>query len=315
MLSDCSLEKGAPTVISENARPPEVDQALLDDGLACLQANRNRTYYDAAADADAAAEYYRSIDEDASGAQLLAGLRTLLQHTHTRKPRYDPARMVYPWVDLHPDRKVRSIYSGKTFEPEDVIRDDARIEALRTRQLQQVRARAADLGRDAFAEELARLEAGLPYNCEHVVPQSSFGRAEPMRGDLHHLFTCETRCNSFRGNTPYFEFPDAQRAVMHDCGRSEPDRFEPHAGKGAVARATLYFLLRYPGVIGDRSPDLQPDRLPLLLAWHEAEPAEEWERHRNAAIAELQGNRNPLIDHAEWASSVPFESAFGAADG
>jgi endonuclease I len=61
----------------------------------------------------------------------------------------------------------------------------------------------------------------------------------------------------------------------------------------------------------DVSQELQADRLPILLAWHEAEPVGAWERHRNAAIAELQGNRNPLIDHPDWATRIPFDSAFG----
>jgi endonuclease I len=102
---------------------------------------------------------------------------------------------------------------------------------------------------------------------------------------------------------------------MHDCGRSEPGRFEPRAGKGAVARATLYFLLRYPGIIGDESRELQAERLSTLLAWHEAEPVGEWERHRNAAIAEIQANRNPLIDNPQWASRIPFHAAFGRPGG
>jgi endonuclease G, mitochondrial len=57
------------------------------------------------------------------------------------------------------------------------------------------------------------------------VPQSWFSKREPMRGDLHHLFACEARCNSFRGNTPYADFPDAQERQMSDCGRSEPQGF------------------------------------------------------------------------------------------
>ena len=154
----------------------------------------------------------------------------------------------------------------------------------------------------------------MPYNCEHVVPQSSFAKKEPMRGDLHHLFTCESRCNSFRSNTPYFDFDD-DRAVMQDCGRSEQDKFEPRASKGAVARATMYFPLRYPGMIGDESRELQAERLPILLAWHEAEPVVEWERHRNAAIFEIQSNRNPLIDNPQWASRIPFQTAFGRPGG
>ena len=41
-----------------------------------------------------------------------------------------------------------------------------------------------------------------------MVPQSWFEKHEPMRGDLHHLFACESRCNGFRGNTPFADFPD-----------------------------------------------------------------------------------------------------------
>ena len=38
----------------------------------------------------------------------------------------------------------------------------------------------------------------------------------------------------------------------------------------------------------------------MLVAWHETDPVGLWERHRNAAISERQGNRNPFIDHPEW---------------
>ena len=44
----------------------------------------------------------------------------------------------------------------------------------------------------------------------------------------------------------------------------------------------------------------------MLLGWHGAEPVGEYERHRNAAIHERQGNRNPLIDHPEWAGEIEF---------
>ena len=78
-----------------------------------------------------------------------------------------------------------------------------------------------------------------------------------------------------------------------------------------MARATLYFLLRYPGQIGDAERELQRQRLPVILDWHARFPPDVYERHRNAAIAELQGNRNPLIDHPEWAERIAFEQGFG----
>jgi endonuclease I len=144
-----------------------------------------------------------------------------------------------------------------------------------------------------------------------VVPQSWFGKQEPMRGDLHHLFACESRCNSFRRNTPYTEFPDYPEVpspgpvvgvVRGDCGKSESNGFEPAKGKGAAARAVLYFLLRYPGVV--EAQEMGLERRHLLLTWHEDDPVDEWERHRNAAIFDRQGNRNPFVDHADLARTL-----------
>ena len=73
-------------------------------------------------------------------------------------------------------------------------------------------------------------------NCEHVVSQSWFGKQEPMRGDLHHLFACEPSCNSRRGNSSYIDFPDytpevKQSDVKEGCGKAEKGKFEPEYGK------------------------------------------------------------------------------------
>ena len=132
-----------------------------------------------------------------------------------------------------------------------------------------------------------------------------------MRGDLHHLFACESKCNSFRGNTPFFDFPDFAEAVRDDCGKSERGRFEPAAGKGAAARATLYFLLRYPGSIDATAAEYTPDRIKVLLDWHKRHEVGRYERHRNAAIHAAQGNRNPLIDFPDWATKIDFTRGLG----
>ncbi|MCC3649925.1 endonuclease [Streptomyces sp. S07_1.15] len=288
--------------------------AGLGAALVDLEAGTSRPYYDRAADEIARETYYAAVRESMSGAspaELRSLLAELLESSHLRRPAYQPMRLVYPWVDLHPDRRLRSLYSGKSFDPVEFIRADAAAEAARAARWQEFLLRESAPGPGALAAESAALEAALPYNCEHVVPQSWFGRREPMRGDLHHLFACETGCNSFRGNFPYADFPDFGEALRHDCGRREQERgFEPSAGKGAAARATLYFLLRYPGYVGDAARELTPGRLELLLAWHEADPAGEWELHRNAAIGEIQGNRNPLIDHPGWARAVDYSAAW-----
>jgi endonuclease G len=269
-----------------------------------------RTYYDEEADSVARESYYAEIEADADGADLYAALSELLETTHQPRPAYKPSRLVYPWVDQHPDGLLRSLYSGKTFTAEELIRADAAVEGARTARLEEFVRRESAVGPRELEAELDTLEATLPFNCEHVVPQSWFDKKEPMRGDLHHLFACESGCNSFRGNFPYFDFVDDEEALRNECGRREAVGFEPEAGKGPASRATLYFLMRYPGLVGDAERELNPDRLALLLAWHGEDPVSLYEHHRNAAIAELQGNRNPLIDHPEWAEHLDFATAW-----
>lgn len=246
-------------------------------------------------DTERAAAYYAELPEGGTPQARFLALSKLVTRTHTRTLSYDPADRLYPWVDLWPDGKLRSLYSAREHMPQELIQADRAVQERRLRL-------AAREGLSVDA-----LEEALPYNCEHVVPQSWFGKREPMRGDLHHLFACEPACNSFRGNTPYFDFPDYGEALRTDCGRWEPGEFEPAHGKGAAARATLYFLLRYPGVVRQYAER----HLQTLLAWHAADPPGDWERHRNAAIFEQQGNRNPLIDHPEWAAGVEFSEGLG----
>jgi len=284
----------------------------LEQARAERRAARERVYYDEEADRRAAEQYYADVPLDQYAA--------LVTSTHARKPNYRPAVELYPWVDLQPDGTIRSLYTGDAWDPDELIAKDLEVQRSRAESKQRMLldTRANPSGVDAM------IEAVLPYNCEHVVPQSWFERAEPMRGDLHHLFACQTRCNSFRGNTPYEEFagyphrgpagapalgPDLSptppgsltlRVISDQCGRRETSGFEPAHGKGAAARALFYFLLRYTG-LADEFPS---PRAAPLLTWHEEDPVTEWERHRNAAIHVRQGNRNPFVDHPTRAAEI-----------
>jgi endonuclease G len=309
----------AGTAVAPRPTPPPVAVAQGDGGIAVerdlnaalvnLRLGQQRAYYDRAADLAARQDYYAGISTG-NGKALRRALTELLEETHAPRPAYKPIRLVYPWVDLHKDGRLRSIYSGKTFTAEEFIRADAAVEAARLARMQELLLRESTAGPAEFEAEFDALEASMPFNCEHVVPQSWFTKKEPMRGDLHHLFACEVGCNSFRGNFPYFDFPGFEEAVREECGMREAVGFEPEEGRGSVARATLYFLLRYPGLVGDTAREFPEERLPVLLSWHDSEPVSEYELHRNAAIAEIQGNRNPLIDHPEWAQEIDFSGAW-----
>lgn len=101
--------------------------------------------------------------------------------------------------------------------------------------------------------------------------------------------------------------------------------------KGDMARAVLYMDIRYEGGVatggntaGQSEPDLivtddrglinssastttGPAYMGLkstLLAWHAADPPDTQEQLRNDVIFSFQGNRNPFIDHPEWAECL-----------
>lgn len=297
------------------SQPQPVTKPALDEELRAYLKEagqaRTRPYYDKTGDARDKKSYYADMAPSLSPTKLFRALSELVTRTHTTRPGYKPSKELYPWIDLRPNRKLRSIYSGKEFDPEDFIREDFRIEQERGSRLRELALRESSLTPSQFTRELDLLEAAMPYNCEHVVPQSWFGKQEPMRGDLHHLFACESGCNSFRGNTSYFDFQNFEEVTRNECGKREENKFEPSGGKGAVARATFYFLLRYPGCIDATAEEYTGERIATLLRWHQAFPVDEYERHRNQAIFRRQGNRNPLIDHPEWAKRIKFESGLG----
>ncbi|WP_409305689.1 endonuclease I family protein [Peribacillus sp. SCS-155] len=236
--------------------------------LAGLQ---DRPYYDAKQDSQRKEDYYGGISFE--GDNLFNHLNVLLNDTHEKKLEYAPHRYIYPWVDLHENGKLRSLYSGIKMEPLEAIDQDYQM---------------------LISDNFITFSIGKPLNCEHVVPQSWFRHEEPMKGDLHHLFSCEPSCNSRRGNSPYYDFTDyvpEVSGIKDGCGKAVEGKFEPEYGKGIVARATLYFLIKYKNAI-----DMGNIDMPILLQWHKAFPVSIYEKHRNAAIQDLQGNRNPLID-------------------
>lgn len=308
-----SLPVGNGAVSVNRVQAPTIPSSQIDaeraQALSTFREASTRKYLDEAAISDAISDYYQGIQIAADTTANYAKLSELVVSTHRKRFSYKPALHLYPWIDLHKTSdglKIKSIYSGKLFDPAEFIEADfneeLRRESLRTSLSESL---TTPEGMEDF------LEAQAPFNCEHVVPQSWFAKKEPMRGDLHHLFACESGCNSFRSNTPYFEFDDFGEAIRTECGKSQGGKFEPESGKGAVARAVLYFLLRYPGEINDSTKEYEAERIETLRAWAIAEVPTDYERHRNQAIFEVQGNRNPFIDHPDWVTKVELEGGLG----
>ncbi|MBC8112620.1 MAG: trypsin-like peptidase domain-containing protein, partial [Verrucomicrobia bacterium] len=227
--------------LQNNAKPEEKPflQDILKEELTPvrLPAEDTRvvreTYYDKTNDDLFLDLYYQQIDSNDT--QLFGKLSELLQQTHKRKLDYRPSKYVYPDVDIHEDGLIESIYSGKKFDRNELIRLDEQIDLERKNKFNELSRKDGLITIESYYNELDLLEASLPYNCEHVVPQSWFQKKNPMKGDIHHLFACESNCNSFRSNIPYFDFvdydpqplPDTDEALRQLCGKRENEKFEP----------------------------------------------------------------------------------------
>jgi endonuclease I len=100
-----------------------------------------------------------------------------------------------------------------------------------------------------------------------------------------------------------------------------------------MARAVLYMAIRYEGIAAEDAhdgniPDLEltdnrslititsntaakayMGLLSTLLDWSAQDPPDAEEVVRNDVIQSFQGNRNPFVDHPEWATRALFESS------
>jgi endonuclease I len=292
----------------------ELKSALIE-----LEHNKKRIeneneYYEAEKDQAFINSYYQDIDFSGADKQdLFQQLNLLVTNTHLNQLSYNAKtrNYLYTWVDLQLDGKLKSIYSGGDKEPEQVIKEDFEADLKRNEAYKILLSNdTKDMAK--VKETIASIESENMYNCEHVVPQSWFEKDNPMRGDLHHLFTCEIKCNSSRSNFPYHDFKDYSpkmkiEEIRANCGKYEENKFEPERGKGEVARATLYFLLRYPGEISQYSIE----DIDLLIKWHNDYHVSIYEKHRNMAIFAIQKNRNPLIDFPQYVESIDFSLGLG----
>lgn len=136
------------------------------------------------------------------------------------------------------------------------------------------------------------------FNCEHTFPQGFFSSNEPMRSDIHHLFSTDVTANSRRGNDPFGVVSSSNWS--QGGSKSGGGKFEPRdAQKGASARAMMYFVLRYQ----DYSSHFAGQEA-ILRTWHDNFPPSADEITRNNGIFALQNNRNPFVDYPQFIERI-----------
>ena len=159
------------------------------------------------------------------------------------------------------------------------------------------------------------------YNREHTWPQSWFNSVSGPTSDLFHVYPTDGKVNGERDNFPYgnvgtttyFVSENGSKlGISVDLGYNLVV-FEPiDAYKGDVARNYFYMSTRYYSEYASWTnsgatlkSEIKDWQLNVLLSWHHEDPVSTKEIDRNNAIySDYQHNRNPFIDHPEWADSI-----------
>ncbi|MBX2845678.1 MAG: endonuclease, partial [Saprospiraceae bacterium] len=174
---------------------------------------------------------------------------------------------------------------------------------------------------------------GVCYNREHSFPKSWWGGSESATQytDVHMVIPVDGYINGIRSNYPYGEVQSGTEShIMNNGSRLGNSSitipgytskvFEPiDAYKGDIARIYFYMATRYENEIGSwenntvysdamlngTNDQVYEDwALNMLIQWHEDDPVSPKELDRNNDIFNVQGNRNPFVDHPEYVSLI-----------
>lgn len=172
-------------------------------------------------------------------------------------------------------------------------------------------------------------QEGDCYNREHTLPSSWFNDAYPMRSDLFQVLPTDGWVNNKRSNFPYGEVGSASWTSQNGSklgGCNYPGYsgtvFEPiDEYKGDLARIYFYMVTCYQNQVAgwyansaEAAAILNANNykvfklwyINLLFQWHHNDPVSLKETARNDTVFKIQGNRNPYVDHPDWADSAWF---------
>ncbi|MDX9705503.1 MAG: endonuclease [Weeksellaceae bacterium] len=182
---------------------------------------------------------------------------------------------------------------------------------------------------------------GDAFNREHLIPQSYFDSNSPMRSDAFHVWPADSKVNGWRDNYGFGTVSNAQNATPCNSGATNlpckslngtlKGKFTENSSitvvepidefKGDIARVFLYFATCYENLMpgfynssnaavktmfdGSANKVFSDDFLEVLIAWHLMDPPSQREKDLNDYIYyTFQENRNPYIDHPEFASII-----------
>lgn len=243
--------------------------------------------YTQAYDAEYTGNYYDGLNTDLRGDNFRDKLASLITSTHKKETTYDGLKSIYDDSDVDLDGKsgMKLFYTGT----------------------------------------VVKSYSSYGANREHVWPKNG-GKAFPASSkcgsDAHHLRPCDQQLNSTRGSYSFGEVAQTAGNIVKQDGSTTYDNlcyksgsfFYPGVGyRGATARILMYVQTRWGNdynltfVDGSGSNKTIGD-FDTLYKWHLEEPPTREEIYRNNCVAAIQGNRNPFIDHPEYAYYIYSEA-------
>ena len=251
--------------------------------------NQNETQPVEAASATDVDSYYSSLYDSSgnlkyTGSTLKSKLNTLISTGHTNKT-YDDLASIYKTTDVSSSSssKVVLYYTGEQ----------------RTWNFSSY--------------------ASYDINREHVWCRSHFGTSSSSTGDeqttpesdAHQVRPCDASLNSSRSNSYYDELSSYTSSDSYGNKWSN-GLFYPQADyRGDVARICFYVATRYTNLgfvdgatTGATGTNYKMGNISALMKWNLLYDVSSTETKRNEAVAKIQGNRNPFIDHPEYAAYI-----------
>ena len=240
--------------------------------------------------------YYNSIDTSLRGDDFRDKLANLITTTHTDYTSYAGLANAYKTTDAVPNKSgyITWFYTG------------------------------TEVKFSGFGGK------GGQTNREHVWPKdggSAFSATSECGSDAHHLRPTECNLNSTRGSKSFGEVEQSTQNVVNQnksasYGDGTADSlcytsgsfFYPAAGyRGATARILMYVQTRWGNKFNLQFVDGAGHSKTIgdfktLMKWHLEELPTQEEINRNQAVYEIQGNRNPFIDHPEYAAYIYSEA-------
>ncbi len=233
--------------------------------------------------------YYNNLNENLEGSAFRSELAELITSTHnTNANNYDALKSQFNETDIDPTTgKLLMFYTGTEVPEYDYTKN------------------------------------GFIVNREHVWPKHA-GKAFPEKTgpgcDLQHLRPTAEDLNSTRSSNSFDEVSSSNVVAefkLTNYGKTADELcyssggfFYPAKGyRGATARILMYVQVRWGNQYNLKFVDSSGStstigKISTLLKWHLEEPPTASEIYRNQKAYEIQGNRNPFIDHPEWATKI-----------